>query len=52
MTKTRIQSLRMSGPISEVPSSARCWPFFVLVCHLLCLLWAALTHLAGFALEP
>jgi hypothetical protein len=33
-------------------SSASCWPPFVSLCPSLCVLWVALTRLAGFALGP
>jgi hypothetical protein len=48
---TQIQSLRMSNPLVGALGSANCWPPFVSICPSLCLLWAALTPLAGFALE-
>jgi hypothetical protein len=51
-TGTQIQKLRMSGPLDGPLESASCWPPFVSLCPLLCLLWAALTQLVGFALEP
>jgi hypothetical protein len=52
LAETQIQSLRILGPLNGVSSSANCWPSFVLLCPLLRLLWAVLTQLVGFALEP
>jgi hypothetical protein len=49
---TQIQSLRMSGPLDGVLGSAIYWPSDVSLCPSLYLLWAALTRLASFALEP
>jgi ABC-type transport system involved in multi-copper enzyme maturation permease subunit len=46
---TQIQSLRVSSPLDGALESATCWLPFVLLCPSLCLLWAALTQLAGFA---
>jgi hypothetical protein len=47
--RTQIQSLRVLGILDEVPESASCWPLLVLLCPLLCLLWAALTRLTSFS---
>jgi hypothetical protein len=47
-----IQSLRMSVPLDGFPGSTNCWLSFVSLYPTLCLLWAVLTQLAGFALEP
>jgi hypothetical protein len=50
--RTQIQILRMPGLLSGAMESASCWPPFVSLCPSLCLLWAALTRLAGLAIEP
>jgi hypothetical protein len=52
LAETQIQSLRMLGPLDGVPGSASYWPPFVSLCPSLYLLWAALTRLTGFSLEP
>jgi hypothetical protein len=49
---TQIQSLRMSGPLGGVLGSVSCWPPFVSPCPSLFLLWAVLTQLEGFDLDP
>jgi hypothetical protein len=52
LARTQIQSLRMTGPLGGVSGSASCWPSFVLLYPLLCLIWEVLAQLAGFAFEP
>jgi hypothetical protein len=49
LVRTQIRSLRAPGPLNGAPESANYCPH---LSSLRPLLWVALTHMAGFALEP